>query len=145
MGSVYVAEQLTMKRMVAIKVIRSGSPEAPEQKEMIFRRFRREALAASMQEHPNTVRVYDSGKTKEGALYLAMEMLKGRTLMDKKHFALAVEDFRAAYAMCPDAHIRRYLGRAYEGLARWQNHVSYGCGLSLRTDDKNEGKIRATG
>ena len=78
MGSVYLAEQATMGREVAIKVLRREF----SQNRMAIKRFLREASAASKLAHPNTITVYDFGQSNDGLLYLVMEKLTGRPLAD---------------------------------------------------------------
>ncbi len=78
MGSVYLAEQATMGREVAIKVLRREF----SQNRMAIKRFLREARAASKLAHPNTITVYDFGQSNDGLLYLVMEKLTGRPLAD---------------------------------------------------------------
>jgi serine/threonine protein kinase len=77
MGQVYLAEHVTMRRRVAVKVLppdRSGSPFARE-------RFLREARAAAAVEHPNLIRVYDIEH--DGDVYfLVMEYIDGVSLHD---------------------------------------------------------------
>lgn len=73
MGAVYEAIQYNMQRSVALKVIPSHDPTTTA-------RFEREAITISRLNHPNTVTVFDYGKTDHGVLYLAMEMLTGQTL-----------------------------------------------------------------
>jgi serine/threonine-protein kinase len=75
MGAVYKALQRNMQRRVALKLIPHGEPKAAA-------RFKREALTISKLRHPNTVTVFDYGETADGMLFLAMEMLSGRTLGD---------------------------------------------------------------
>ncbi len=76
MGVVYRGVQLSMDRPVAIKVIApTGSDPVP-----VLKRFAREARITSRLQHPNTIRVYDSGVTEEGLMYLVMELLEGREL-----------------------------------------------------------------
>lgn len=75
MGVVYLAVQESMKRLVALKVIRperAGSFEAEK-------RFWRELEAVSSLRHPNIVTVYGSGEEK-GTRYFAMELVPGRDL-----------------------------------------------------------------
>ncbi len=76
MGSVYKGEQTAMGREVAIKMLRKDIGEDTT----LVERFHREAKNSSKLEHPNTVRVFDFGKTAEGDLYLVMELLRGRSL-----------------------------------------------------------------
>jgi serine/threonine protein kinase len=80
MGKVYVAEQIAMKRQVALKVIRVGESGEMAAKMAVFKRFQQEALASSRLEHHNTVRVFDFGITEDGTLFIAMELLRGTTL-----------------------------------------------------------------
>src|SRR5204863_465134 len=72
----YQARQISMDRMVALKVIHAAIAEHPD----AARRFDREMQATAKIEHANTIRVYDYGQTDDGQLYLAMEFLAGRTL-----------------------------------------------------------------
>src|SRR5438309_8458785 len=76
MGAVYQARQISMDRMVALKVIQAGVADHPD----AVTRFDREMQATAKIEHANTIRVYDYGQTEDGQLYLAMEFLDGRTL-----------------------------------------------------------------
>lgn len=76
MGVVYQAVQLSMKRPVAIKVIRDELGRDM----MVTRRFLREARVLIEIAHPNVVCVYDYGETDDGLLYLVMELLRGHTL-----------------------------------------------------------------
>ncbi len=76
MGRVYLAEQSSMQREVAIKVLR----RAFSQNKTAIQRFLREARAASKLAHPNTITVYDFGQSNDGLLYLVMERLTGRPL-----------------------------------------------------------------
>ncbi|MBV70040.1 MAG: hypothetical protein CMH52_01700 [Myxococcales bacterium] len=75
MGTVYAAEQPSVDRTVAIKVLNQEFAENP----MVVRRFHQEAQAASKLTHPNTISVYDFGET-DGSLYIVMEHLVGETL-----------------------------------------------------------------
>ncbi len=78
MGAVYRAEQTAMGRQVALKMLRSEFG----QDEQLSERFVREARNSARLEHPNTVRVFDFGKTEEGDLFLVMELLSGGELAD---------------------------------------------------------------
>jgi tetratricopeptide (TPR) repeat protein len=75
-GHVFRADQTTLGRTVAVKVLREHLASDPE----VVKRFHDEALAASRLNHPNTVAVIDYGQTDDGRLYIAMEYLRGRTL-----------------------------------------------------------------
>ena len=75
MGSVWKAQHLSLGVSVAVKTMH---PHVATQEEYV-RRFRREAHATSLLNHPNVVRVLDFGE--EGpVLYLVMEHLDGRSL-----------------------------------------------------------------
>lgn len=75
-GHVFRADQTTLGRTVAVKVLREHLASDPE----VVKRFHDEALAASRLNHPNTVAVIDYGQTDDGRLYIVMEYLRGRTL-----------------------------------------------------------------
>ncbi len=75
MGFVYLAEQVSLGRPVAIKVLRNDLPLTQGFSE----RFRREALLLGSVEHPAVVRVIDYG-AHEGAPCLVMEYVEGETL-----------------------------------------------------------------
>ena len=75
MGAVYQARQLSMDRMVALKLIHPHIASAE-----VARRFHREMKATSKIEHPNTIAVFDFGADENGQLFLAMEFLEGKPL-----------------------------------------------------------------
>ncbi len=75
MGTVYLARQASVDRMVALKVVRAGLAASGKAAE----RFRREARAIAQLRHPNIVAVYDTGDD-DGLLYTAMEFVPGRGL-----------------------------------------------------------------
>ncbi len=78
MGTVYRAWQRSVGREVAIKVIdRKKVRDA-----MTVRRFLREAKLASQLSHPNTVHVIDFGQGEDRQLFIAMELVRGKTLAD---------------------------------------------------------------
>ncbi|HEX6241706.1 MAG TPA: serine/threonine-protein kinase, partial [Polyangiales bacterium] len=78
MGQVYRARQVAVGRMVALKLIHVDAVRSTE----TAARFQREMKLTARIEHANTVRVYDFG-TWQGQLYLAMELLRGKTLRDE--------------------------------------------------------------
>ncbi len=78
MGKVYRAEQQPLGRLVALKVL---SPSYTGDHDPEFhKRFFLEASIASKLTHPNTVTIFDYGKTEDDIYYIAMELLEGRTL-----------------------------------------------------------------
>jgi beta-lactam-binding protein with PASTA domain/predicted Ser/Thr protein kinase len=77
MATVYLAEDTSLHRKVAIKVL----AERYAEDEQFVERFRREAQSAAGLNHPNIVAIYDRGVA-EGTYYIAMEYLDGPTLKD---------------------------------------------------------------
>ena len=75
MGAVYQALQLSMERMVALKLI---LPKVASHTDAV-KRFHREMQATSRIEHPNIIGVYDYGEDGE-RFFLAMEFLDGKSL-----------------------------------------------------------------
>jgi eukaryotic-like serine/threonine-protein kinase len=79
MGAVFQARHVHLRKDVAVKVLRPDLTSSAE----IVERFRREAEIASALEHDNIVRVTDFGRTPDGYLFLAMELLAGESLFDR--------------------------------------------------------------
>jgi serine/threonine-protein kinase len=77
-GSVYRADQTSLGRTVAVKVMKPEIANDPR----FIRKFHDEARAASRLNHPNVVSVIDFGQTSDGLFYLVMEYLHGVTLTD---------------------------------------------------------------
>ncbi len=80
MGVVYEAEQRMGEhsRRVAIKTL---LPELSEDHAIVSRFYRESGVVAQL-EHPNTIRFYDFGETPGGQLYIAMELVRGRSLTE---------------------------------------------------------------
>jgi serine/threonine protein kinase len=76
MGAVYRAWQRSIGREVAIKIV----DDRHVRDLMAARRFLREAKLASQLSQPSTVSIIDFGQSAEGRLFIAMELVKGRTL-----------------------------------------------------------------
>src|ERR671936_3071228 len=77
MANVYLAEDQTLGRRVAIKILN----ERHANDDQFVERFRREAQNAAALAHPNIVSIYDRGEA-EGTYYIAMEYLEGRSLKE---------------------------------------------------------------
>jgi tetratricopeptide (TPR) repeat protein len=88
MGEVYEAEDLELRRKIALKTIR---PEIAAD-ERVIARFKQEIQLSLNVTHPNVCRIYDTGRHKPAAapseprgqvIYLTMELLPGKTLAER--------------------------------------------------------------
>jgi serine/threonine-protein kinase len=77
MGEVYLAEQTSLHRQVALKVLRADRTESQSH----LQRFKTEAMAAGNLNHNNIVQVYLIGET-DGFHYIAQEFVDGRNLRE---------------------------------------------------------------
>jgi len=77
MGTVYRATQLSLERVVALKVLTVELSSDPGFRE----RFRREGLLQAALDHPHIVTVYEAGEADQ-RLFLAMRMVEGQTLKE---------------------------------------------------------------
>jgi serine/threonine protein kinase len=87
MGIVYEAEQASLKRRVALKVLPPSLGRDPK----VVARFRREAEAAGRLRHPNIVPVFSVGET-GGTPFFAMELVEGRSIADAVRDRIAGKD-----------------------------------------------------
>ncbi len=79
MGIIYKAEDLKLKRTVALKVL----PESFTKDEESKRRFINEAQAASSLQHNNICTIHEIDETKDGLLFISMDYYEGETLKNK--------------------------------------------------------------
>src|SRR5688572_6495849 len=82
MGVVHKASHRTLGRPAALKLLPAERADGKN-----LQRFRREVELTSRLTHPNTVRVYDFGRTASGTYYYAMEYVDGvdlQTLVDEE-------------------------------------------------------------
>jgi serine/threonine-protein kinase len=102
MGEVYRARHLKLGRDVALKVLPGDLAANPDRRQ----RFEREARAASALNHPNIVTIHDIDET-GGTHYIAMELVRGRTLREL-----------LAEAPLPLARLLAFARQIAEGLAQ---------------------------
>ncbi len=75
-GTIYRGEHVTLRRKVAIKVLHHEL----SRDDLAVERFRREATSVAELDNEHIVEIHDFGRTSDGRLYLAMELLEGVTL-----------------------------------------------------------------
>jgi serine/threonine-protein kinase len=107
MGLVYRATHVNLRRQVAVKILHPSLAASPD----VRNRFEREALAVGRIDHPNCVSTYDVGRLPDGALYLAMELLEGKSLADVLETEGQVAPGRALHIL---AHVLRGLGHIHQ-------------------------------
>jgi serine/threonine protein kinase len=74
MAAVWKARQISLDRMVAVKILASSFIETEED----LKQFRQEARTAAQLKHPNIVQVYDANFS-NGSCYFVMELVEGYT------------------------------------------------------------------
>ncbi len=79
MGSVWLAEHVTLRSPVAVKFMSEATLESREAREL----FQREAAALVQLRSPHVVQIFDFGVTKGGLPFIVMELLEGETLQDR--------------------------------------------------------------
>src|SRR5262245_36294659 len=94
MGTVYRGRQAMLRRPTAIKLL-----DIDKVSEAAITRFEREVQLTSGLTHPNTVAVFDFGRTPEGIFYYAMEYLEGVNLDDLVARHGALPEARAVYLL----------------------------------------------
>ncbi|MDP2885666.1 MAG: protein kinase [Ignavibacteria bacterium] len=106
MGVVYKAEDLRLRRLVALKFL----PPDFTKDERAKKRFGREARAASALDHPNIAVVHDIGESPEGQSFICMAYYEGRTV--KQHLDRGPLDAKLALKIA--AQVADGLQRAHE-------------------------------
>jgi len=77
MGEVYLAQDLNLRRTVALKILTLDPAQSPQ----ALRRFIQEARTASALKHPNIAHIYEIGEVDELS-FIAMEYVEGVTLRE---------------------------------------------------------------
>ena len=98
MGSVWVAKNLALDTLVALKLIRADVRSAVTEDRLLM-----EARAAAKLRHPAIVRVFDFGQTEHGDPYIVMELLEGETLADSLERRARAPATRAVQLLLPIA------------------------------------------
>jgi len=92
MGVVYQAQPRGGGEPIALKLLNQRSARDP----IDVARFRREARAASLLDHPNSVQVLDFGESAGGTPFIAMELVKGESLGERLHHQGPLDERQAA-------------------------------------------------
>jgi hypothetical protein len=112
MGAVYRARHALLRRPTAVKLL----PEEASSEEAVTR-FEREVQMTSELTHPNTIEIYDYGRTPEGIFYYAMEYLPGYSL----------NQLVELYGPLPEGRVIHILDQACSSLAE-----AHGAGIIHR-------------
>jgi serine/threonine-protein kinase len=101
MGEVWRAEHRMLARPAAIKLIRPEmlGATASVTRQVILRRFEREARATALMRSPHTMELYDYGVAQDGTFYYVMELLDGFDLRELVERFGAVPAERAVYLL----------------------------------------------
>ncbi len=112
MGVVYHASHALLRRPTAVKLLQDDrvKPDA-------IKRFEREVQLTAQLTHPNTITIYDYGRTPDGVFYYAMELLTGATLQHIVETQGAQPEARVAHVLrmvasaLAEAHARGLIHR----------------------------------
>ena len=111
MGVVYRADDTLLRRQVAYKVLPSKLADSEYADQLLA-----EARAAAQLCHPNIVQIYDAGRGRDGAFFIAMELIEGdtfSTLLKQRSLSIrgAILLGRQICSALAHAHARRIIHR----------------------------------
>jgi tRNA A-37 threonylcarbamoyl transferase component Bud32 len=95
MGEVYLAHHAMLRRPTAVKLLRAENAQDVRAQS----RFQQEVQLTCQLTHPNTIEIFDYGRTPEGIFYYAMEYLDGFTLEALVSLVGAVEPRRVVHTL----------------------------------------------
>ena len=113
MGHVFLAQHALLCRPTAVKLMRANDRE----QETALARFEREIRVSATLTHPNTITIYDVGRTPDRSVYYAMEYLEGLDLQQLVERFGPVEPARMIYLLeqvcgsLSEAHSRNIIHR----------------------------------
>jgi len=113
MGRVYRATQLSLDKVICLKVLRRELATDPETQA----RFQREAKAASRLNHPHSIQIIDFGAGDNGELYIAMELVSGQDLQQVMQDQFPLPEARIVHIMAQvldalsEAHAQKIIHR----------------------------------
>lgn len=112
-GAVFEGRQIATGREIALKILHPHNVSDPT----VVGRFKREAEACSKLRSPNIVIIYDFDQTEDGILYLAMELVRGKSLQQLQRSEGPLETARVlkildqVAAALGEAHIKGIVHR----------------------------------
>ncbi len=107
MGSVWLADHLSLQSQVAVKFM---APSMADDQTSV-RRFQQEAKAAAEIRSPHVVQVFDHGQTDDGQLFIVMELLEGESLEKRVRRVGALRPSQVARMV---AQVCKALAKAHE-------------------------------
>lgn len=153
MGAIFRAKHIMLRRQAAIKILRADKIT----KESI-RQFEREVQLTSTLVHPNTISIYDFGRTSDDLFYYAMEYIDGLTLSEFVSREGPVPAGRVLYFLkqifgsLAEAHLRGLVHRDIkpqnimlsEGIGNIDHITVLDFGLVTETSSTEDKGIRGT-
>jgi serine/threonine-protein kinase len=157
MGAVYLGEQNIggTVRKVAIKTLHAHLSKDPK----VLQRFERECATVAELQHPNTIQLYDFGKTDDGILYMVMEFVQGESLAAILEKQGAIEPARSLHILqqiCDALGEAHTLGIVHRDLKPenivlterakdWVKVLDFGIAKRTEAQDKSEQRLTQQG